>query len=226
MKCLFRNPQKNFILVIKPLQNSHGFLAAEFLMSFIVVIGAGIIIFGLSFALTAIEISQYIVWSAARNYAVGHIAESNSKTNATLKYKNLTAAFPLMTGNGSDNPWFEMADSSSIRIGDLAADIQAPSSGNNNDGMGQVRHPWYGVKSTIDLKLFKNLQIPFLGKIAANKDDFVFPVRGILLRHPSVTECQDFFEKKYSQGIQRIIGTNWSTLGDPNQYTPHEDNGC
>ena len=206
--------------------NQSGFIAAEFLFSFIVVVACGILMFGLTFSLTTIEISQYITWSAARNFAVGNMDEDTSRSSAIMKYNSIAKAFPLLTGHGSENPWFELSKSEEIKIGDLASDVQAPQNGNNLDGGSQVRHPWYGVRTSIDLKLFKSLKVPFLGKVTNSPDDFVFPVRAFILRQPSVTECQNFFNKKFTEGIQKIIGTNWNKLGDPSKYVPHEDNGC
>ncbi len=55
-------------------------MTAEFLFAFTMVIGSGILIFALTFALTTVEIAQYIVWSTARAHAVGNkTVESQSK---------------------------------------------------------------------------------------------------------------------------------------------------
>lgn len=218
-------------------------MTAEFLFAFTMVIGCGILIFGLTFSLTTIEIAQYIVWSSARAHAVGNDQTNDSKTAGENKYKSLTAAFPLLTGNGANAPWFKMPTTtdSDFAIGDLSTAIRIRSSDpqidkdNAIDSGGESRHPWVGVQSSIDLILFKSMQIPFLGRVAKNPGDFTFFVRGILFRHPSVEECQNFFATptgltKFTRGVKKIPGEpKWSDgfAGQiPTQYSPNEDNGC
>lgn len=215
------------------LKNQSGFMTAEFLFAFTMVIGSGIIIFALTFSLTTIEIAQYIVWSSARSYAVGHASLAEATTAAENKYKNLTAAFPLLTGNGSDSPWFRMPtvnDRPEFDVGDLSRYMGKGEIDPENKIDLEARHPWYGVQSSIDLILFKGLQVPFLGRITETPDEFIFPVRGLLLRHPSIEECQTFFTNKYKEGIKRINGENWNNLvqdaSDVSAYYPIEDNGC
>lgn len=215
-------------------------MTAEFLFAFTMVIGCGILIFALTFALTTIEIAQYIVWSSARSYAVGNKLATDSKTLGETKYKNITAAFPLLTGEGNDSPWFRMAkveDANDFRVGEISEMIKKRHSAvdkDNADPSGEARHPWIGVESTIDLILFKGLQVPFLGKITETPEEFKFPVRAVLFRHPSYEECTNFFKEKFRQGIQQMPGENvtsdrlqrWNDLGDAGQYSPMEDNGC
>jgi hypothetical protein len=100
---------------------------------------------------------------------------------------------------------------------------------NRAGGGAEVRHPWTGAQSEIDLILFKGIKVPFLGPIASDPSAFKFPVRAILLRHPSIQECRTFFSKKYSEGIKQLSRVNEadvSTLGDAAAYSAMEDNGC
>lgn len=222
--------------------NQKGFMTAEFLFAFTMVIGSGILIFALTFALTTVEIAQYIVWSAARAHAVGNIDTDSSVKAGETKYSNLTAAFPLLTGNGSDTPWFKMppiTEGNEFFIGDISDLIKRKDSAidksNAAEPGGKVRHPWIGVESSIELKLLSGLNIPFLGKITETPEEFKFPIRGILFRHPSVQECQDFFQNKFSQGVKVMPEENSSTQTTPwkslsssadSAYAPMEDNGC
>lgn len=213
-----------------PTLNNKGFMTAEFLFAFTMVIGCGIVIFSLTFALTTIEVAQYIVWSSARSFAVGNKTAEDSERAGKTKFDNLRAAFPLLTGSGSDSPWFKMTE---FRIGDLTASIKSKDSAIDKDNAaspgGEARHPWIGVESNIDLILFKNSQIPFLGKVTASPDDFNFPVRAILFRHPSFKECRKFFEEKFSQGMKRLPSEpEWKNLSSRADidFVPMEDNGC
>jgi len=224
-------------------------MTAEFLFAFTMVIGSGILIFALTFALTTVEIAQYIVWSSARAHAVGNKDTDSSVKAAETKYSNLTAAFPLLTGNGSDSPWFKMpaiTEKNKFFVGDISDMIKKKDSAidkaNAAENGGEVRHPWIGVESSIELKLLSGLNIPFLGKITKTPEEFDFPIRGILFRHPSMQECQDFFQNnssptsnKFSQGVKvmpeennSMQSTKWKDLSSDadGAYSANEDNGC
>lgn len=228
-------------------RNNAGFMTAEFLFAFTMVIGAGCLIFALTFALTTVEVAQYIVWSSARAHAAGNKTVTDSENRGRDKYTNLTAAFPLLTGEGSDSPWFKMAkvtDAQDFTIGDLSLSMKRKDGAIDPDNAsspgGEARHPWIGVESSIDLILFKNSQIPFLGKAAEDPNEFTFPVRGILFRHPSQDECVKFFQEKFRLGIKEIKVENggdtniqqqvkkWRELSNTADvsYSPMEDNGC
>lgn len=211
-------------------------MTAEFLFAFTMVIGAGILIFALTFALTTIEVAQYIVWSSARAYAVGNKTVADADRVARTKYKNLTAAFPLLTGAGSDSPWFAMAkenEANDFKVGDLTLSMKNNDTGLDKDNAsspgGEARQPWIGVESTIDLILLKNSKVPFLGQITDKPGDFKFPVRAILFRHPSFQECRKFLEEKFTQGMKQMDAEPaWRSLSADadSAFVPMEDNGC
>ncbi|AZZ35371.1 hypothetical protein CIK05_00650 [Bdellovibrio sp. qaytius] len=222
--------------------NQSGFMTAEFLFAFTMVIGAGVLIFALTFALTTVEIAQYIVWSAARAHAVGNKTAEDSVKAGETKYNNLTAAFPLLTGNGSDSPWFKMPKSTEkddFFVGDIS-DMMKKKDGaidktNAAEPGGEVRHPWIGVESSIELKLLSGLTIPFLGKVTESPAEFKFPIRGLLFRHPSTQECLEFYKNRFSQGVKVMPEENggsqataWKSLSGSadSAYSPMEDNGC
>lgn len=213
--CKNKKSKKLFI------KNSKGFLAADFLFSFVLVISCGIIIFALTFSLATIEISQYIVWSAARAYSAGNLTAQKSKDAGTSKFNKLSAQYPLLTGNGESSPWFELND---INIGDAASATVSGVDKSNKTGGGESRHPWTGATAMLNLKLFKSIKIPFLGKIATDPDVFKFPIHAFLLRNPSQKECLDFYNKRFTEGIQKLEG-GWSGLNGAG-YVPIEDNGC
>ncbi len=195
--------------------NQQGFVAAEFLFSFVLVICCGIIVFALTFSLMTIEVAQYITWSSARAYSSGNSSKEASEAAAVKKFENLSKYFPLLT-QGSSN-WFELKK---YKLGDLDAKTFTADAVN---ALGdESRHPWAGSSSTLELKLFKGLKIPFLGKIAINEDSFKMNLNAFLLRNPSVDECLKFQAEKY-----KVIRTEFSGFtDDQSRYFPHEDNGC
>lgn len=217
------------------LNNQSGFIIADFLFAIVLVIGCGILIFGLTFSLATVEIAQYIVWSTARNYSAANESPLKAEQQAKVKFNNLASQFPLLTGRGSPSPWVTLDDPI---VGDLVvldSDLSSKlaSEKENRDGGSQMRQPWIGVKSDLTLNLLMGLKIPFLGPVAEDKTAFSFPVRAFILRHPSQQECLSFYssEKRFTEGIQKISGENFDKIyiGKPDgsaKYIPMEDNGC
>ena len=229
------NRLSNSKFISRSISNNSGFIIADFLFSFALVISCGIIVFALTFSLATVEISQYMVWSAARNYSAGNFDPLTAQAQAKKKFDTLADKFPLISGRGAaSTPWFTLTDPV---IGDLAK-IDADLIGKlgvdkiNKDVTQQVRQPWIGVKSDLQLKLLSGLRVPFLGPVTGSKDFFTFPIRAFILRHPSQQECYSFFskEKRYNEGILKLNdssaeGSNFPTTG-ANEYVPIEDNGC
>ncbi len=215
---------------MKKLNNS-GFIVADFLFAFVMVIGVGIFIFGFTFSLATIEVAQYIVWSTARNYSAANEGTTTAEDQAKEKFNSLSAKFPLLTGNGSDSPWFELKD---MIVGDLAIKDSGLGIG-ASDITNNYRQPWTGVSAKINLKLFSGLQIPFLGKVAQDKSLFEFPVRAFIIRNPSSSECQAFFyfkNNRWENGIKKLengkLGPSFAEMftGGASFGGLGEDNGC
>jgi hypothetical protein len=198
------------------LQNSSGFLMADFLFSFVLVLSCGIIIFALTFSLATIEVAQYIIWSSARSYSAANKDREASEDAGRLKFKELSAQYPMLTGVGADgSPWFEL---NGLVVGDNA--WRGLSQVNVENKLGtENRQPWTGASANLHLKLFESIKIPFLGKIATDESVFTFPLRAFILRNPSQSECLNFYRVRFSSGLQplRFKGSG---------YVPIEDNGC
>jgi hypothetical protein len=208
------------------INNSSGFLAADFLFSFVLVISCGIIIFALTFSLATVEIAQYIVWSSARAYSAANKTPEDSKKAGQKKFNLLAARYPSLTGVGSSGaPWFELTG---YVVGDNASDGLATAAEQKNALGTENRHPWTGARADLFLKLFSSLKIPFLGKISTDDSVFKFPIRAFILRNPSQQECLDFYSKenRFEKGIKSLETWSGSGLGVSGSYVPIEDNGC
>jgi hypothetical protein len=209
-------------------KNQSGFIIADFLFSFVLVIGIGLFIFALTFSLATIEISQYIVWSAARAYASANKDESTARDAATQKFNNLSAQFPLLTGSGESAPWFLLDDFKAQDHETESTFISKVTNTNdrmNRDGALERRQPWTGASANLYLKLFANMNIPFLGKVSDDaQTTFTFRVYSFIIRNPSFEECHGFFEHRFKDGIQNLEGL--STLGNELNTYLVEDNGC
>lgn len=212
-------------------KSQSGFIMADFLFSFVMVLSIGIIMFAMTFALATVEVSQYIVWSAARTYSSANIDEATARTAATAKFNNLSAQFPKLTGAGDDDsPWFTL-DNFSARDFENDAAFQARVSNNNDrmnrDGNLERRQPWIGARADIYLRLFANMGVPFLGKVSNDAENtFKFQVYSFIIRNPSYQECTDFFRNRFRQGIQSLDSENFSGLGTEITDYVVEDNGC
>ncbi len=194
-----------------------GFIAAEFLFSFILVISCGMIVFALTFSLMTVEVAQYVTWSAARAYSSGNLSKADSEAAGRKKFTNLAAAFPLLSGAAGE--WFEL---SAVSVGKNVATGMASLDDSNRMGE-ETRHPWSGFSSSLELKLFKSLKIPFLGPITKDESLFKFPLHAFILRNPSQAECIKFFEDRMT-AIQDL--PDFKNVPTGGTYVPHEDNGC
>jgi hypothetical protein len=216
------------------LNNESGLIIADFLFSFVLVISCGIIIFLFTFSLATVEISEYIVWSTARNFSVANVSESDANIQATKKFNNLAAQFPALTGKGSQtgSSWFVL---DGLKIGDLAKidpNFTGKLSGgdlSNKDqgGYGERRQPWIGAKADLELKILTGIKIPLIGGIRVDAAKFKFPIRAFILRHPSQSECYEFYSKpnRFILGIQKLE-SQMNSVGSASSYVPMEDNGC
>ncbi|MBY0452416.1 MAG: hypothetical protein K2P92_05220 [Bdellovibrionaceae bacterium] len=216
----------------KSKKNNSGFIVADFLFAFVMTISVGIFIFTITFSLATIEIGQYIIWSTARNYASANINESEAREQAERKFENLRGQFPLLTNSEGTSGWFDISRTD-LKIGELdQIDSDFDSKITPNDQVNDNRQPWTGASTTINLKLFSNLQLPFLGRVTQDKKDFTFPVRAFIIRNVSRDECTSFFDKtkRYDLGIKALEGGKLA----PAAFGPApgstlrmgEDNGC
>lgn len=210
-------------------KSQSGFIIADFLFSFVMVLSIGIIMFALTFALATVEVSQYIVWSAARAFSAANVNESKAQQDATAKFNSLSAQFPKLTGVGADgSPWFVLDN---FKAGNFENDttfqakVTNTADRSNVDTAGEKRQPWTGARADIYLKLFANMSVPFLGKISNNAEStFKFQVYSFIIRNPSYDECVIFYKDRFQKGIQAIDG--FAGLGtEINDYVV-EDNGC
>jgi hypothetical protein len=214
---------------IKRKKSEAGFIMADFIFSFVLVLGVGIFIFALTFSLATIEISQYIVWSAARNFSSANISEAQARLSSTKKFKALSEQFPLLTGaGGAESPWFELNNFTAENHENnpqFSQKVTNASDRLNRDGSLERRQPWIGASASIYLKLFGTMNVPFFGRVTDDPEStFKFRVYAFILRHPSNDECRGFFEKRFSEGIKTLAPM--TDIGDASKYYPPEDNGC
>ena len=208
--------------------NSSGFILADFLFSIVLVLSSCIILFTLCFSLAAVEIAQYITWSAARSYSAANLTETASVQAGKSKFARLSAMFPLLTGQGADTSWFELNLKDVGNNTTLIANLQQINL-NNSLASGEPRHPWTGAATELDVSLFRRMRLPFIGGLSTDDSAFKYQLHAFILRNPSQDECLGFFKKKYTEGVSKIEGSwnskTFMTIKDTD-FVPQEDNGC
>ena len=194
----------------------------------------GFLFSGLPFLWLPLKLVSISCGQRLENYSAANSNPIDAEKQAQLKFKNLSAQFPLLTGSSSKgSPWVTLDNPV---VGDLAkidSDLSSKlgAEKDNKDYAQEFRQPWIGAKADLKLNLLLGFKIPFLGSVVdpSKESSFTFPIRAFILRHPSQKECMSFYEKRFTEGIQKISGEKFSPADLPDgsvKYVPIEDNGC
>lgn len=202
------------------MNNQSGFITTEFIFALSIAFGMSIIVFAMTYSLAVIEVSQYVVFSAARAHTAAQGTVEEQKLAARSKYSQLTNSSGL--ASVYRNGWFTISPPQQLEIRSgfdttFDQDYQ-PSAGSN-------REVFTGVRATLRVELLE-LNLPLLGRIVPEDDGFKTRVAGILIREPSAEECRDFFEKKKDE-VWNINGGRFANFRGPGSLPDlWEDNGC
>lgn len=194
--------------------NERGVLTTDFLFAFTLVFGMTLILFALCLTLTVVEITQYITFSAARNYYAAHVDPAQQEEVARQKYAALTQTpvFRTLYTNG----WFQISD---LEVG-LAA--ERVTLAEYASGSGSDRNTFVGARVTLNAKVLE-MQIPFFGTTYDQTDGFVTRVASFLGRAPSNAECMNVTAARWQQ--IRQLDPLYQTVPDSG-YHVQADNGC
>lgn len=216
------------------LQNSKGFLAADFLFSLVIATGLCIILFSLSYTLFVAEISQYIAFSTARAHSAAHVDVYKQQEMAKNKFNELINKPSIVSIY--KNGWFKLSQPD-IRSGESNSSNPIFTDYPETEADGAKRVPQVGVRLSLSIKLLE-LKIPLLGNTYEEEDQFKANVTGLLFREPSMKECQE--QLKYNVRYKAILDLDqrFRKLGQATAaekdfsgselgvYIPMEDNGC
>lgn len=207
------------------MRNERGVVTIEFIFSLVIAAGLSVVLFSVTYALSVFEITQYVVYSAARAQLGGNLDSDKQREAAINKFKQLTTGKSAIATlyNGT---WFEIVkpDALDVRGG--------PSSTNGNlfssdlaGGSDMPNRNWFqGVSAKLNAKIL-NLNMPILGRTNPDDNENAFQTRlnAILIREPSQKECKDFMESRR----QALSGLpSGEGFYKPGSYVPLEDNGC
>ena len=198
-----------------------GIITVDFLFALALAMAMFSVLFAMSFTLTMVEITQYVVYSAARAQAAGNASPSDQRDRALSKYKQLvetktSTLFPLFS-----NGWFSIGKSSDLDIRQGSGVSGGKDFSNDLAAGHDTRHQFMGV-STKFVSNILHLKLPLLGEIGESGGFATF-VNGIMIREPAMSECLNFFEARRQQLKSLSSG---SSFYEPEAYVRMEDNGC
>ncbi len=219
--------KKNSSLGVSALSSAGGFASAdeggfatvEFLFAIIIAFGLTMITFSLSITLSVVEVTQYIVYSAARAHAAANFDIDAQRKSAQTKYSSLvqsTAMAPLF-----QNGWFQISAANQL-------DIRSGGGRNFEQEYGgsNPRKNLQGVRANLRANVLE-MKLPLLGDIKPEDDSFSTNINAILIRETTQVECLDYMDQR-KETLWTFDGANRFSRFKKNADlpTPWEDNGC
>lgn len=215
-------------MLIKPtagkfIKNNRGMLSADFIFSLVIAAGLSMVLFAMTFTFTMAEVSQYVVFSASRAYAAGHVDGDAQEDMGRSKFDELLKNPQLAPLLGSTSgPWFELK---SLELRGASPNSSFEDYPGYND-----RIPFVGARAEFVTRLL-SLKIPLLGRTDPDGEGFKAKLTAFLIREPTQSECWNLqVKQRYSNIIKldsRYAGSNTTNAaGSVSKYIPMEDNGC
>ena len=148
------------------IKSQSGFVTAEFMFAVVIAFGMTILTFAFTFTLSTVEVTQYVLFSAARAHSAANYDKESQQKQARLKYTSLVKSkvlSPLF-----NNGWFEIAkpEQIEIRSGD-GVNFEREYSTSTGDS----RHNMQGVRGFITAKILQ-MRLPMIGDITPDDDGF------------------------------------------------------
>ncbi|MEO0336109.1 MAG: hypothetical protein AAF202_06935 [Pseudomonadota bacterium] len=207
------------------LNNERGSLAIDFIFAFVLIFGFVTLLFSIALTLTAVEMTQYMTFAAARKYHASHINEDKQREVALAKYQEIynDDAYRMLT-QGS---WFEVFENPFI--GDVT---QNPSGGLSDYDQGGSPNLFHGVVTLFTAKVL-SFGLGSFGSTAPDDDpgdgsSFATHIGSYLGREPTSSECNAFNADRW-RAIRDLTvngGAAYSTGTSEAAYVVISDNGC
>lgn len=198
--------------------NQKGFVTTEFLFAVVIAFGLTIMTFAMTFTLSVVEVSQYMVFAASRAQSAAHLDQAEQRKMAEKKYNSLLGSRgikPLFT-----NGWYEISSANQLDI--------RPGNGNNFEkeygGTQQGRDNFQGVRATFKANILE-MRIPLVGNVTPEDGSFSANINALLIREVSQKECEEFTQSRL-EALRNLDGSRFSRFNTTNASAPWEDNGC
>lgn len=198
------------------LRNERGIITLDFIFAFVLVFGMTLILFGFCLSLSVIEITQYITFSAARNYYAGHVSRQMQTDAAIKKFQQLTVQtqpFATLYGRG----WYQLGP---LEVGPQAEQQTISEYTHGTDR--PDRNTFVGARVTLNAKVLE-MRIPFFGDTYDQEDGFVARVATFLGRAPTEQEARAVNAQRFA--AIRQLESRYQQAPD-GAYTIICDNGC
>ena len=204
------------------MRQNKGMISVDFLFALVLVMGLSAILLALSLSLTVAELTQYITFSAARNYFPGHINPTMQIARARQKYAELISN--PQVNRLYTSGWFEV--SGTPQIGDMTQVYPAYRQQGSNPNQ------FWGVGTNFIARIL-DFEIPFYGSTAALGDgsgsSFNTFIASYLGRETSESECLQFVQKRWQAIRSLSVPAGMSSYTNntlESGYRSYDDNGC
>ncbi len=206
---------------MKTINAQSGIITLDFMFAIVIVFGISGIFFALTYTLTVVELTQYIVFSTARAHSAGNLTIDSQIAAAKSKYTSLVTN-PLIKSIYR-NGWFELAAPDALEIRSGAGGQGQPSFSSDYSN-GANRPSFSGVRTILNAKIM-HFKIPFVGATSPEDDSFKTKVLTIMLREPSQAECKSFMVER-REAIRNLDPRFLNYPKKQEAFIPMEDNGC
>ncbi len=195
-----------------------GILTVEFLLALVIGMGMSMVLFAMTFTLTAVEVVQYMTFSAARAHSAGHGTVLDQQARARSKFTALSEGKSPLRGLFSTG-WFTLG-TLEVRSGEGFGE----SFYDDFKGVNPNRDFFIGVSVPLTANIL-TMNIPLLGSSDPEDQGFKTHVTTILVREPSQEECQKFWRDDRKTTLKSSVAPG-RELFNEQKYVSVEDNGC
>ena len=201
----------NRLKYLRQVKNEKGVISFDFLFALILVMAFFTIFFSLTFALSLVEVVQYISFATTRTYMAGHFSPDTQTEVAIRKYQNLTQANPVF-GKLFKVGWVIVPPT--------------PDVGDHNAEYDDAYPTFWGAKIPIRVKVLER-QNPLFGATYTDDSGFKANVTTFLTREPTFSECMQNFQRQRYIQLKNQDARYQPVPVPPNAYVYQMvDNGC
>lgn len=197
------------------INNERGVLTLDFIFALTVTVGLITVLLAVSWSLAVFEVTQYVSFAVARNYAGTHVSEQEQKAQALRKYVQLTSTNKIFAALYTSS-WFKVSTPGEMsgNIGDFNAEYP--------QDLGPEAASFVGARVQINAKALE-INFPLIGNTYEEEDGFKTHLSSYVLRSPSQAECLDFNKQRF----ERIKQLDPAYSAAPsNEAATISDNGC
>lgn len=202
----------------KTLMSNGGFVTTEFLFAIVIAFGMTSLVFAVTFTLSVVETTQYVVFSAARAQSASNLNPDSQTAAARAKYESLVshpALAPLF-----QNGWFSVSPANQLEVRNSQnADFSRDYPTNT------PRQVFQGVRTVFKADVLE-MRLPFIGSVTPDGDGFSTRIGAFLIRESSQSECISFMRQRVEALWGLGDGRMAKFKGSGSVDVPWEDNGC